>query len=296
MCAFIKFMCFAGFLFSLFGITGQDGLDELLSQLRSGRKALQNRAIKEIGSIGPDARKAVPDLLYLLESGTASLQISAAKSLGKIGAKEAVPILRKLAGSRHQGIARASAVALQDIGPLTMQQERWLRYRLRFVYMNGKFLKVPELDFRFANNRKMDKSAAAKWLSKTNLAVSERAVWEVSKAIPSLAVGSFGEVESCTVMQVLGRDEILVRDLYGNHLFDETVLISGIPTVGITDGSTWEPISTDNSSFAVIGTYTYNIAGGGTNTVAHLIPTRIARRGVTEAEFTKLLKTNLALD
>ena len=70
------------------------------------------------------------------------------------------------------------------------------------------------------------------------------------------------------------------------------ILLKGFPTRGMVDNELWWSKGQDrgNPEIAIISTYTYITASGGTNTVPLAIPLDFIRKGLTEAEFEQLLK------
>jgi outer membrane murein-binding lipoprotein Lpp len=78
-------------------------------------------------------------------------------------------------------------------------------------------------------------------------------------------------------------------------LVDKQIFLKGFPTRGMADKELWwsKGQARGNPEIAIIDTYTYMIASGGTNTVPLAIPLDFIREGLTEIEFERLLKHNI---
>ena len=118
-----------------------------------------------------------------------------------------------------------------------------------------------------------------------------------------LAVGKFGKLRELSILQVLGKRDVLATVLItpaGNMVKGkrsrlsvsarsqcrEVVLrIKGLDTTKLTDDSDWVPEG-EKALFVVVGTSSYSTVAGGTKTVLLVLPLELVRRGLTKEEFT----------
>ena len=190
------------------------------------------------------------------------------------------------------------------------------KYKHKYVYVAGKFYKLPEFDLRFKNSRKGIKlpkeyeyknwhSAKSKKQEKLKLHSPDymkkrREYW--SNDLPRIDVGEFGLLtEPIEIIQIHDKWSAFVEiskkftwiPYYGKR--EETVKMIGFPTEDLVDGDIIPYVRKAPLHVAIIGTHKYTDALGTARTVYLAIPMPWIRRGLSEDQFDGLLKTKLKL-
>src|SRR5262249_9694493 len=89
----------------------------LIEKLQDPDHVVRIRAATALGSMGDEARAAVPALLELLQANRVCDRLTAAVALGRMGsaAQEALPALCAAADDEDEGVSQLAEWALQEI-------------------------------------------------------------------------------------------------------------------------------------------------------------------------------------
>lgn len=92
-------------------------INALIEKLKDADQFVRIHAATLLGSMGEDAKAAVPALIDLLENGDVHDRRLAALTLGEIGpaAEEAVPALLEAADDEDEGVATMALDAVERI-------------------------------------------------------------------------------------------------------------------------------------------------------------------------------------
>jgi HEAT repeat protein len=100
-----------------FGPAAKDAVEPLAAALKDEDPSIRMQAAMALGSIGPAAKSAVPALAGALTDKLEAVQYAAAYALGSIGAEQALPALKKAAGSKDTLVRLLTTWAIAKAKP-----------------------------------------------------------------------------------------------------------------------------------------------------------------------------------
>ena len=95
---------------------GPSRVPALIEALRDDKVAIRQQAVRALGDIGSDAKKAMPNLRALLFENASKLQPEAAEALGKIG-KASIPTLVEATKNDNATVRQLAVSGLAKVGP-----------------------------------------------------------------------------------------------------------------------------------------------------------------------------------
>lgn len=156
--------------------------------------------------------------------------------------------------------------------------ELYQKYKNKYALLGGEYLRLPKFDLQEWHN----------------------IVWEdYTDTLEKWAVGEFGSIVYCKVMQILGPDEMLVICGHFSLFYDTPDVYArfrGWSTENLVDRRLWSDpywkkyYDTPRTDIAIVGTYQHETILGTTSTVFDVVPLALFEKGLSKAEFLKMLK------
>lgn len=270
-------------------------IGQSLSDVSAANPKVRAKAVDALGK--SKAGDALLPLIECLHDPESDVRLRAIVALGELGDRQAIPALQDVVSSKEepQGHQRAARQALEKLGPVGADDKDWLENCRRWAVIGDEVVELPKFDFQYDSSRGVTtKQARAKgWGG----AIGKRPE-RYARAIPKLAVGEFGNVPACTILQVLGSDAVLVHKVAALDRPKDTIIkLVGFDTSGLVDDQLWTgTLPPDDGgkgrggvNIAIIGTTKYVDVVESERTVLLACPVSWIRRGLTPEQVEKFM-------
>ncbi|MCD6364375.1 MAG: hypothetical protein J7M14_00710 [Planctomycetes bacterium] len=169
----------------------------------------------------------------------------------------------------------------------------------RYVEVAGHRIAIPALDYSRPSSR-IEQTIPEKFLvdGRTGKPLPdstiERTRWSWQYGLPTVAVGEFGTVKKCRVLEILGEEDMVVDAVYPPVLgraqlkWVRAVRLTGWRTVGLEPGDV-----TPQMNIAIVGSCEYRQTSGAMKHVLWAIPLEKAEQ--TAIQFREMTETNRVL-
>ncbi len=156
--------------------------------------------------------------------------------------------------------------------------ELYKKYKNKYALLGGEYLRLPKFDLQEWHN--------IEWEDYTD-------------TLEKWAVGEFGSIVYCKIMQILESDEMLVISGHFNLLYDTPDVYArfrGWSTENLVDKQLWSDpywkkyYDTPRTDIAIVVTYQHETILGTTSTVFDVVPLALFEKGLSKTEFLKMLK------